>query len=192
MSCSPLIRASRAVSSGLGSSLGRWCRPSSRRKPWASDRSVISVTESGLITIITGLPCESLARTRKDEGMMVISVNPAFVRSSRNFWLSVRWGLGVRRRVLIASRTRRRRIRRRRHCRTGKPETQKKRARGLAESIHRIVPPRAPPSVRETANDSPRSTLRRELFFTNCAADLLRTSTPFVNGRLKQVERDLD
>ena len=47
--------------------------------------SVTLVRESGLMTIITGLPWESLARTTKDEGMMVISVNPAFVRSSRSF-----------------------------------------------------------------------------------------------------------
>ena len=39
------------------------------------------------MTIITGLPCESLARTSKDEGMMVMSVNPALVRSSCSFWL---------------------------------------------------------------------------------------------------------
>ena len=42
-----------------------------------------SVIKSGLITIITGLPSESLARTRKDEGMMVMSLNPALVRSFR-------------------------------------------------------------------------------------------------------------
>lgn len=46
--------------------------------------SVTSVTESGLMTIIIGLPCESLARTMKDDGMIVMSLNPAFVRSSRS------------------------------------------------------------------------------------------------------------
>jgi hypothetical protein len=49
-----------------------------------ADCSDTSVTESGLMTIIMGLPCESLARTRKDEGMMVMSLKPAFVRSSRS------------------------------------------------------------------------------------------------------------
>ena len=39
------------------------------------------------MSIITELPCESLARTSKDDGMMVMSVNPALVRSSCNFWL---------------------------------------------------------------------------------------------------------
>jgi hypothetical protein len=48
--------------------------------------SVSAVTESGLMTIITGLPSEFFARTRKDEGMMVILVNPALSRSARSFW----------------------------------------------------------------------------------------------------------
>ena len=48
---------------------------------------VTSVSDSGLMTIITGLPWESLARTRKDEGMIVMLVNPALVRSSRSRWL---------------------------------------------------------------------------------------------------------
>ena len=48
--------------------------------------SVSAVTELGLMTIITGLPSEFFARTRKDEGMMVILVNPALSRSARSFW----------------------------------------------------------------------------------------------------------
>ena len=32
-------------------------------------------------------PAKSLARTSKDDGMIVMSVNPALVRSSYNFWL---------------------------------------------------------------------------------------------------------
>ena len=49
------------------------------------------------MTIITGLPWESLARTRKDEGIMVMSVNPALLRSSRSRWLIWvgAWALGA-------------------------------------------------------------------------------------------------
>src|SRR5271169_3697433 len=52
-----------------------------------SDCCVTSVSESGLMTMITGLPWESFARTRKDEGMIVMLVNPALLRSSRSRWL---------------------------------------------------------------------------------------------------------
>src|SRR5258708_7398335 len=42
--------------------------------------SVIVVIESGLMTIITGLPLLSFARTRKDSGMIWMSVYPACAR----------------------------------------------------------------------------------------------------------------
>ena len=47
--------------------------------------SVSAVTESGLMTIMTGEPSEFFARTMKDEGMMVMLVNPALPRSERSF-----------------------------------------------------------------------------------------------------------
>ena len=49
------------------------------------------------MTIITGLPWESFARTRKDEGMIVMLVNPALPRSSRSRWLmwAGAWAFGA-------------------------------------------------------------------------------------------------
>ena len=70
----PWMAPARGASLGLAAAPGVPC-------------CVTSVRESGLMTIITELPCASLARTSNDWGMIVISVNPAFVRSSRSFWL---------------------------------------------------------------------------------------------------------
>ncbi len=74
---------------GAGAGIGPFGSPliaPARGASWCSVvSSVTFVRKSGLMTIITGLPWESLARTTKDEGMMVMSVNPALVRSSRSF-----------------------------------------------------------------------------------------------------------
>ena len=78
------------------------------------------------MTIITGLPCESLARTRKDEGMIVMLVNPALAEVVAQPLADVGWRLGVRRGVLVARRSGsggRRRGRRR----TGEAASQEKR-----------------------------------------------------------------
>lgn len=48
--------------------------------------SVSAVTESGLMTIMTGAPSEFFARTMNDDGMMEMLVNPALLRSERSFW----------------------------------------------------------------------------------------------------------
>ena len=50
------------------------------------DSSVSAATELGRIIIITGFPSEFVACTRKDEGTMVMLVNPSLARSVRNFW----------------------------------------------------------------------------------------------------------
>jgi hypothetical protein len=49
------------------------------------DASVSAVTESGLIIIVTGFPSEFLAWTKNEEGLMVMSVYPALLRSVRSF-----------------------------------------------------------------------------------------------------------
>ena len=46
--------------------------------------SVTSVNESGPITIATGSPFLFFASTKKDEGMILIDVNPALLRFSLN------------------------------------------------------------------------------------------------------------
>jgi hypothetical protein len=48
---------------------------------------VMAMNESGAMTIITRLPSESFARTMNDEGMILMSVNPALLRSLRKVWV---------------------------------------------------------------------------------------------------------
>ena len=98
--------------------------------------SATSVRESGLMTIMIELPCASFARTIKDAGMMVMSVKPAFVRSSCSFWLicagtRVRSGLG---RV------------HRRERRAGKSGAEEEDKQGPGSSIHRSHLQNRPPS----------------------------------------------